>query len=108
MFKKTVLFVVLTILVIHPVLATRICFQDNTFMNSIRVCNTTGSCVIIGDGNCSNINNIRYIGEVGGDKISSIDVYNVGMGNIEIGIIIIICLTIISVIIVLMKKQSKK
>ena len=50
-------------------------FQDNTFLNSLRMCNNTGGCENLKDTNVSSITNISTVYEVGGDK-ANVNVWN--------------------------------
>lgn len=97
---------ILILLLISSVQA-EVCFQDNTFRNSLRLCNTSGSCVILSDSNCTDMTNIAYCSNIGGDKLEDYSVFDDVMNHQNLWILFIFVGSIIVGIVVWIFKKKK-
>ena len=102
--KRFTIFLIFLIIFSIPISASNVCFQDNTFLNNLRVCNTSGSCFILQNSNCTEITNIAYCHEIDSKtgRLGNVDIYDVSISNskmiillIVLFLIFIICLTVI-------------
>ena len=103
--KKLILLITFILLFTSSVIS-EICFQDNTHRNSLRVCNISGSCVILHNSNCTDMKNIAYCSNIGADRLEY-QVYDDAMTHPQLWLLGIIVVAIIATIVIWLFKKKK-